>query len=71
VRENLRRFEDAHIDIVNFFYQMHERKHEHIMESLEMFAREVMPEFKERHPQHQKWREQQLDGIKHEINSSI
>ena len=71
VRMNLRAFEEAHIDIVNFFYQMHERKHEHIMESLEMFAKEVMPEFQERHPKHQKWREQQLDGIKHEINSSI
>jgi alkanesulfonate monooxygenase SsuD/methylene tetrahydromethanopterin reductase-like flavin-dependent oxidoreductase (luciferase family) len=71
VRENLRRFEDSHIDIVNFFYQMHERKHEWIMESLELFAKEVMPEFKERHPKHQKWREQQLDGVKHEVNSSI
>jgi alkanesulfonate monooxygenase SsuD/methylene tetrahydromethanopterin reductase-like flavin-dependent oxidoreductase (luciferase family) len=71
VRQNLRAFEDAHVDIVNFFYQMHERKHEHIMETLEMFAKEVMPEFQERHPAHQKWREQQLDGVKHEINSSI
>jgi alkanesulfonate monooxygenase SsuD/methylene tetrahydromethanopterin reductase-like flavin-dependent oxidoreductase (luciferase family) len=71
VRENLRRYEDAHIDIMNFTMQWHERKHEHIMESLEMFAKEVMPEFKERHHLHQKWREQQLDGVKHEINSSI
>ncbi|HLF71106.1 MAG TPA: LLM class flavin-dependent oxidoreductase [Dehalococcoidia bacterium] len=71
VRENLRRYEDAHIDIMNFTMQWHERKHEHIMESLEMFAKEVMPEFKERHHLHQKWRAQQLDGVKHEINSSI
>jgi hypothetical protein len=30
-----------------------------------------MPEFKERHPQHQKWREQQMDRMKFPINSSI
>jgi alkanesulfonate monooxygenase SsuD/methylene tetrahydromethanopterin reductase-like flavin-dependent oxidoreductase (luciferase family) len=71
VRENLRKYEDAHIDIMNFYIQVHERKHEHIMETLEMFAKEVMPEFQERHHLHQKWREQQLDGVKHEINSSI
>jgi alkanesulfonate monooxygenase SsuD/methylene tetrahydromethanopterin reductase-like flavin-dependent oxidoreductase (luciferase family) len=71
VRENLRKYEDAHIDIMNFYIQVHERKHEHIMETLELFAKEVMPEFQERHHLHQKWREQQLDGVKHEINSSI
>ncbi len=71
VRENLRKYEDAHIDIMNFYIQVHERRHEDIMETLEMFAKEVMPEFQERHHLHQKWREQQLDGVKHEINSSI
>jgi alkanesulfonate monooxygenase SsuD/methylene tetrahydromethanopterin reductase-like flavin-dependent oxidoreductase (luciferase family) len=71
VRENLRKYEDAHIDIMNFYIQVHERTHEHIMETLELFAKEVMPEFQERHHLHQKWREQQLDGVKHEINSSI
>ena len=30
-----------------------------------------MPEFKERHPQHQQWREQQLDGVKFPVYSSI
>jgi alkanesulfonate monooxygenase SsuD/methylene tetrahydromethanopterin reductase-like flavin-dependent oxidoreductase (luciferase family) len=71
VRENLRKYEDAHIDIMNFYIQVHERTHEHIMETLELFAKEVMPEFQERHHLHQRWREQQLDGVKHEINSSI
>ena len=47
------------------------RKHEHIMETIEMFAKEFMPEFQERHHLHQKWREQQLDGVKLPINSSI
>ncbi len=41
------------------------------MESLELFAKEVMPEFKERHREHQKWREQQLDGVKFPVNSTI
>ena len=36
-----------------------------------MFAKEVMPEFQERHHKHQKWREQQLDGIKFPVNSSL
>ena len=71
VRENLRKYEDAHIDVIHFAIQMHERKHEHVMESLELFAKEVMPEFKERHHLHQKWREQQLDGLKFPVNSSI
>jgi alkanesulfonate monooxygenase SsuD/methylene tetrahydromethanopterin reductase-like flavin-dependent oxidoreductase (luciferase family) len=71
VRENLRKYEDAHIDIMNFYIQVHERTHEHIMETLELFAKEVMPEFQERHHLHQKWREQQLDGVKLPINASI
>jgi alkanesulfonate monooxygenase SsuD/methylene tetrahydromethanopterin reductase-like flavin-dependent oxidoreductase (luciferase family) len=71
VRENLRKYEDAHIDIMNFYIQVHERTHEHIMETLELFAKEVMPEFQERHHLHQKWREQQLDGVKFPINASI
>jgi alkanesulfonate monooxygenase SsuD/methylene tetrahydromethanopterin reductase-like flavin-dependent oxidoreductase (luciferase family) len=71
VRENLRRFEEAHMDIINLSVQMPYRRHEHVMETLEMFAREVMPEFHDRHRQQQKWREQQLDGVKWEINSSI
>ena len=49
MRENLRKYEDAHIDIMNFYIQVHDRKHEHIMETLELFAKEVMPEFQERH----------------------
>jgi hypothetical protein len=30
-----------------------------------------MPEFKERHPQHQRWREQQLQEVQFPVNSSI
>ncbi len=54
-----------------FVVQCGDRKHEYIMESLELFAREVMPEFKERHPLQQKWRQEQLDGVSFEVNSTI
>jgi alkanesulfonate monooxygenase SsuD/methylene tetrahydromethanopterin reductase-like flavin-dependent oxidoreductase (luciferase family) len=71
IRDNIRQYEAAHLDVLNLFSQCGDRKHEDIMASLELFATEVMPEFKERHPQHQKWRERQLDGVKFPVNSSI
>ena len=36
--------------------------HEHICESLELFAKEVMPEFVGREPEHQAWKQSVLDG---------
>ena len=71
IRENIRKYEAAHVDCLLFVLQCGDRKHEHIMESLELFAKEVMPEFKDRHHEHQRWREQQLDGVKFPINSTI
>ena len=42
------------------------------MESIELFGREVLPEFKERHEsEHVQWRAEQLAGIDVPINSSI
>jgi alkanesulfonate monooxygenase SsuD/methylene tetrahydromethanopterin reductase-like flavin-dependent oxidoreductase (luciferase family) len=52
LREFLRRYEDAGVDQVIFVMQAGKNKHEDIMESLELFAREVMPEFKERDAAH-------------------
>ena len=55
-----------------FVAQAGDRKHEHIMESIERFGKEVLPDFKERHETvHRKWREEQLDGVDFPINSSI
>jgi alkanesulfonate monooxygenase SsuD/methylene tetrahydromethanopterin reductase-like flavin-dependent oxidoreductase (luciferase family) len=71
IRGNLRGFEAAHLDLALLFTQQGDRKHEDIMASLELFAREVMPEFKERHPLHQQWRQQQLQGVSFPVNSSI
>jgi alkanesulfonate monooxygenase SsuD/methylene tetrahydromethanopterin reductase-like flavin-dependent oxidoreductase (luciferase family) len=48
IREFLRRYEEAGVDQVIFISQAGKNRHEHIMESLELFGREVLPEFKER-----------------------
>ena len=45
LRSYLRRYEDAGVDQVIFILQAGKNRHEHICESLELFAREVMPEF--------------------------
>ncbi len=62
--------EAAHADGMMFRYDFGV-KHEHAMESLEIFATEVMPEFRAREPEHQAWRKQQLEGIAHPIVSSL
>jgi alkanesulfonate monooxygenase SsuD/methylene tetrahydromethanopterin reductase-like flavin-dependent oxidoreductase (luciferase family) len=54
VRGLLRRYEEVGIDQVIFVSQAGRNRHEHICESLELFAREVMPEFAEREPDHTK-----------------
>lgn len=71
IRGNLKQYEDAHLDLQLFFVQCGDRKHEDIMDSLHLFGTTVLPEFKERHEQHRRWREQQLDGVKFAVNSSI
>jgi alkanesulfonate monooxygenase SsuD/methylene tetrahydromethanopterin reductase-like flavin-dependent oxidoreductase (luciferase family) len=48
VRQYLRRYEDAGVDEVIFVLQAGRNRHEHIMESIEMFGGEVLPEFRER-----------------------
>ena len=48
LREFLRRYEECGIDQVIFIQQAGRNRHEHIMESLELFGREILPEFKDR-----------------------
>jgi alkanesulfonate monooxygenase SsuD/methylene tetrahydromethanopterin reductase-like flavin-dependent oxidoreductase (luciferase family) len=48
IRELVRRYEDAGVDQLIFVSQTGRNRHEHICESLELFARDVMPEFHER-----------------------
>ena len=48
IREHLIKFEEMGVDQVVFIQQAGLNRHEHICESLELFASRVMPEFKER-----------------------
>jgi alkanesulfonate monooxygenase SsuD/methylene tetrahydromethanopterin reductase-like flavin-dependent oxidoreductase (luciferase family) len=48
--EYLERFEAVGVDQVIFVLQAGKNRHEHVMESLELFGREVLPPFKERDP---------------------
>jgi alkanesulfonate monooxygenase SsuD/methylene tetrahydromethanopterin reductase-like flavin-dependent oxidoreductase (luciferase family) len=54
VRELLRGYEDAGVDQVVFVSQAGRNRHEHICESLELFAAEVMPDFAEHEAEREK-----------------
>jgi alkanesulfonate monooxygenase SsuD/methylene tetrahydromethanopterin reductase-like flavin-dependent oxidoreductase (luciferase family) len=62
VRRRLRKFEASHIDQVILLNQAGNNTHEDICQSLELFAREVMPEFQGREPEHQAWKASVLAG---------
>jgi len=62
IRKRLRQFEAAHVDQVILLNQAGKTTHEDICESLDLFAREVMPEFHDRQPQHEAWKEKVLSG---------
>jgi alkanesulfonate monooxygenase SsuD/methylene tetrahydromethanopterin reductase-like flavin-dependent oxidoreductase (luciferase family) len=49
VRANLEKFEAMGVDQVIFIQQAGNNKHEHICESLQLFADRVLPDFKARH----------------------
>ncbi len=63
LREYLRRFEEVGVDQVIFVSQAGKNRHEHIMESLELFGREVLPEFKERDEKSQREKAQRLAPV--------
>jgi alkanesulfonate monooxygenase SsuD/methylene tetrahydromethanopterin reductase-like flavin-dependent oxidoreductase (luciferase family) len=54
IRALLKGYEEAGVDQVIFVSQSGRNQHEHICESLELFAREVMPEFHEGEEQREK-----------------
>jgi alkanesulfonate monooxygenase SsuD/methylene tetrahydromethanopterin reductase-like flavin-dependent oxidoreductase (luciferase family) len=60
LREHLRKFDQAGVDQVAFIQQGGRNQHEHICEALELFAGEVMPEFKEREAERQKKKDEAL-----------
>ncbi|HVY14557.1 MAG TPA: LLM class flavin-dependent oxidoreductase [Rhodopila sp.] len=61
IRRKLRKFQTSNIDQVVLLNQAGKNTHEHICESLELFAREVMPEFQAAHPDLLKWKEQVIN----------
>jgi alkanesulfonate monooxygenase SsuD/methylene tetrahydromethanopterin reductase-like flavin-dependent oxidoreductase (luciferase family) len=71
VRAKLRLIEDTNVDFAGFAMQNGDTRHEHIMESIELLATEVFPEFRDRDEQHQKWRAEQLRGIDLPVNASV
>ncbi len=60
IRGLLLQYEEAGIDQVIFISQAGRNRHEDICESMELFAAEVMPEFAERDPAHQKAKAERL-----------
>ena len=62
IRRRLREFEAAHVDQVILLNQAGRTTHEDICRSLELFAREVMPEFRARDAEQQRWKADVLEG---------
>jgi hypothetical protein len=61
IARKLRRFRTSHIDQVILLNQAGKNSHEHICESLELFASEVMPEFRD-DPEHDAWKAGVMSG---------
>lgn len=71
IKNALRKYEDAHLDLMIFVAQCGARKHDDVMDSIYRTGTKVIPEFKERHHKHQEWRARQLEGVEYPVNSSI
>jgi len=61
IRRKLRQFEAAHVDQVILLNQAGKTSHQDICDSLDLFAREVMPEFHDRHAEHEAWKAGVID----------
>jgi alkanesulfonate monooxygenase SsuD/methylene tetrahydromethanopterin reductase-like flavin-dependent oxidoreductase (luciferase family) len=62
IRKRLRRFEASRVDQVILLNQAGNNRHEDICAGLELFAREVMPEFHDLESKHQEWKAEVLEG---------
>ena len=63
IRDYLRRYEECGVDQVIFCSQAGKNRHEHIMESLELFGKEVLPEFAAREDQRSRDKERRLAPV--------
>ncbi|MBL8673795.1 MAG: LLM class flavin-dependent oxidoreductase, partial [Rhodospirillales bacterium] len=62
IRRKLRKFQTSNVDQIILLNQAGKTSHAHICESLELFAKEVMPEFHAAEPEHQAWKRKVLSG---------
>jgi len=62
LRRQLQRFQSSNIDQVILLFQAGKNSHQHICESLELFAKEVMPEFHAAESDHREWKRKVLAG---------
>jgi luciferase family oxidoreductase group 1 len=62
IRKRLREFEVTGVDQVILLNQAGRTSHVDICRSLELFARDVMPEFHAREPEHARWKADVLEG---------
>jgi hypothetical protein len=60
LRTHLKHFEESGVDQTVFIQQGGRNRHEHICEALELFAREVMPEFRAREIEREKKKQAEL-----------
>jgi alkanesulfonate monooxygenase SsuD/methylene tetrahydromethanopterin reductase-like flavin-dependent oxidoreductase (luciferase family)/putative sterol carrier protein len=60
IAELLRRYEEIGVDQAIFVMQAGDNKHEHICESIELFGKQVLPEFAERREQREAEKEERL-----------
>jgi alkanesulfonate monooxygenase SsuD/methylene tetrahydromethanopterin reductase-like flavin-dependent oxidoreductase (luciferase family) len=61
IRNKLKKFQTSRVDSIILLNQAGKNKHEHICESLELFAKEVMPEFHAAEGEHQAWKQKVLN----------
>jgi luciferase family oxidoreductase group 1 len=62
LRKKLHQFAESRVDQVILLNQAGKTTHKAICDSLELFAKEVMPEFHAMRPAHQKWKDDVLAG---------
>ncbi len=62
IRKKLREFQEARIDQIILLNQAGKNAHEDICASLELFGREVMPEYQAQDADHQEWKAKVLSG---------
>jgi len=62
IRGRLHKFVESHVDQVILLNQAGKNTHEDICASLELFAKEVMPEFQAMDGEHQDWKRKVLAG---------